>query len=218
MIEIIPTVVPLSLEDVQKVVDADKSFAYVVHIDVADGRFAPNTTWMPNGEKFTMHEGFVYEAHLMVADPLEIGLKFIKAGAKRVLGHVEAMHDKAAEVLTAWKQAGASEVGLGILMDTPLAMLDPYISQVDVVQMMTISKIGVQGLPFDDRAPARVAELHTKYPDLLISVDGSVNEMTIGPLARAGARRFCAGSVLSKSQEPASTYHKLIALAESAVG
>jgi len=218
MIEIIPTVVPASLSDVEKATEANKAFAHVVHIDAADGIFAPNTTWMPGeGELFAAREGFIYEAHLMLADPLSVGLMFIEAGATRVLGHIEAMPDKAGNVLQAWRNAGASEVGLGILMGTPLEALDPYISQVDVVQMMTISKIGVQGLPFDDRAPARVAELHARYPDLAISVDGSVNEKTIQSLAQAGARRFCAGSVLSKSSDPASMYKKLAALAEAAI-
>lgn len=217
MIEIFPTVVPASLEDVEKVATTNAHFANVVHIDAADGRFAPNTTWMPEGETFAVRDGFVYEAHMMVADPLNCGLKFIVAGAQRVLGHIEAMKENAGDIMAAWKRAGASEVGLGILMDTPLEVLDPYVGQVHVVQMMTISKIGVQGLPFDERAPARVAELHARYPDLLIAVDGGVNEKTIGPLTTAGARRFCAGSVLSKSSDPASTYRQLLALAESAV-
>ena len=217
MIEIIPTVVPASLQDVEKVASANEHFANVVHIDAADGRFAPNSTWLPEGEKFAPRDNFVYEAHMMVADPLSCGLKFIAAGTERVLGHIEAMRGEAAHVLAAWKKAGAREVGLGILMDTPLETLNPYIEYVDVVQMMTISKIGVQGLPFDERAPARVAKLHRKHPQLRIAVDGSVNEKTIGVLAKAGARRFCAGSVLSKSPDPAAMYKQLLALAESAV-
>jgi len=217
MIEIIPTVVPTSLEDVEKVAKTNEHFANVVHIDATDGRFAPNTTWMPDSEKFATRAGFVYEAHMMVADPLNCGLKFISAGAQRVLGHIEAMKENAGDILAAWNRAGASEVGIGILMDTPLETLDPYVDQVDIVQMMTISKIGVQGLPFDERAPARVAELHARHPKLLIAVDGGVNEKTIVSLSAAGARRFCAGSVLSKSSDPTSTYRQLLALAESAV-
>lgn len=217
MIEIIPTVVPASLDDVEKVAEAYKDFSRIVHIDAADGIFAPNTTWMPRGESFAASDKFIYEAHLMVKDPLACGLSFIAAGAERVLGHVEAMGDTADDVLAAWKGAGATEVGLGILMDTPLEALDPYVSVLDMVQVMTISKIGVQGLPFDDRAPARVAQLHARYPALAISVDGGVNEKTIGALAKAGAVRFCAGSVLSKSHNPKETFAQLLALAESAV-
>jgi len=216
MIEIIPTVVPASLLDIETAAKKYAPFARTLHIDFADGVFAPNTTWMSEGEeKFATRENFVYEAHLMVADPLNVGLKFIAVGCGRILGHIEAMQEKAGEVLAAWKSAGATEVGLGILMDTPLETLDPFISQANMVQMMTISKIGVQGLPFDSRAPARVAELHARHPNLLIAVDGSVNERTIVPLAQAGARRFCAGSVLSKSPDPEATYKRLIALAKS---
>jgi ribulose-phosphate 3-epimerase len=216
MIEIIPTVVPTSAEDVEGVADKNRVFARSVHIDAADGHFAPNTTWLPQGQAFSSRPDFTYEAHLMVEDPLEIGLAFIAAGCSRVLGHIEAMGEKTSAILAAWKEAGAAEVGVGILMDTPLEALDSSIEDLDMVQMMTISKIGVQGLPFDDRAPARVAELHARYPDLLISVDGSVNESTIQPLAMAGARRFCAGSVLSKAVDPEGMYRKLLQLAEEA--
>ena len=139
MIEIIPTVVPASLQDVERVVQANAHFARVVHIDAADGVFAPNTTWMPEGESFSQREGFTYEVHLMVADPLRAGLKCIEAGEKRVLGHIEAMPENAGEVLTAWKEAGALEVGLGILMDTPLSALEPFIGECDAVQMMSIA-------------------------------------------------------------------------------
>jgi ribulose-phosphate 3-epimerase len=218
MIEIIPTVVPASLAAIEAGAEKYIAFAGALHIDAADGLFAPNTTWMPQSdEHFATRNSFVYEAHLMVADPVHIGLDFIASGAERVLGHIEALRGSAAaDVLAAWKSAGAKEVGLGILMDTPLEALDPVIAHVDMVQMMTISRIGVQGLPFDDRAPARVAQLHAQHPHLLISVDGGVNEETIAVLAKAGARRFCAGSVLSKSPDPAATYKILMELAEEA--
>lgn len=217
VIEIIPTVVPSSLADIEAVADRVSSFAHTLHIDIADGTFAPNTTWMPHGEQFTTRPGLLYEVHLMVALPKEIGLACIAAGARRVIGHIEAMQENTPEIFDAWKRAGAAEVGAGLLFPTPLDVLDPYVDSCDVVQMMAIKEIGVQGLPFAPEAPARVAQLHQRHPKLLLSVDGSVNETTIGDLARAGAQRFCAGSVLSKSPNPLATYTSLIAHAESAL-
>ncbi|HEY4516901.1 MAG TPA: hypothetical protein VJG64_03045 [Candidatus Paceibacterota bacterium] len=218
MVEIIPTVVPHSVDDIQKAAAMYRGFAPVLHVDFADGLFAPNTTWLPSIHEGTSLalSGVVLEAHLMVQEPQEIGERLARAGYRRIIGHVEAMAH-VGETLAAWRESGAREVGLGILARTPLEALDPYMTQLDMVQMMTISKIGVQGLPFDERSPTRVAALHRVYPRLLISVDGGVGEKTIGLLAAAGARRFCAGSVLSKSSDPASTYRTLIALAESGV-
>lgn len=223
-IEIIPTVVPASFDDIAALAARVGAYAPAIHVDIADGIFAPNTTWpyakageydasalMPFGIDMQL------EVHLMVADPAGVGAACVRAGASRVIGHVEAMNHNAGDILEGWKSAGARQVGLGILFATPLETLDPYIPLVDVVQMMTIGSIGVQGLPFDERAPARVAQLHERHPELQISVDGGVSEATIGPLARAGARRFCAGSVLSKSADPTSTYRQLRTIAESAL-
>jgi ribulose-phosphate 3-epimerase len=215
--EIIPTVVPVSLADIEKAIAMYAPFARTLHIDFADGVFAPNTTWMPGinaGSSRARIEGMAWEAHLMVEGAFPLGIACIEAGASRVIGHIEAIDGKTHKVLNAWRAAGAEEVGLGILFETPLEKLEPYIDECDVVQMMTIEKIGVQGLPFAAAAPLRLAQMHAKYPALAISVDGSVNEITLPQLASAGASRFCAGSVLSRSADPASTYRSLLALAE----
>ena len=215
-IEIIPTVVPLSFDDIVAAA-ARYPFARALHVDFADGVFAPNTTWLPEkGNHFPTESGMQFEAHLMVQEPQEIGMRLVRAGCTRITGHVEAMAH-VEDTLASWREAGAAEVGLGMLADTSAESVYDFVDIIDMLQMMTISKIGVQGLPFDESAPLRVRDMHERYPTLLISVDGSVNEKTILPLAEAGARRFCAGSVLSKAAEPKAMYRRLMALAESAI-
>jgi ribulose-phosphate 3-epimerase len=210
-IEIIPTVVPLSFADIEAAAQKYAGFAHILHVDFADGIFAPNTTWMPEvNSEFT---AMPWEAHLMVAQPREIGLSCIAAGASRVIGHIEATGAETSNILQAWKQAGASQAGLALLSQTPIESFDPFVSECDFAMLMTIERIGVQGLPFYSGAPERVASLHARHPDLAIEVDGSVNESTIVQLAPAGATRFCAGSVLSKAVDPASTYRTLVSLA-----
>jgi ribulose-phosphate 3-epimerase len=230
-IEIIPTVVPRALEDVLQTAARFASFAHTIHIDIADGTFAPNTTWLAEGaleasdgltkQLFRRDAGspldITYEAHLMVSLPREVGLACIAAGASRIIGHIEAMQSETPAIFSAWKAAGAAEVGLGILFQTPIETLDPYIKMCDVVQMMSIASIGVQGIPYEESAPARIHALHERYPDLLIADDGGVSEKNIAELARAGVRRFCVGSALSHSGDSASTYRSLAALAESGV-
>ena len=154
----------------------------------------------------------------MVEEPLDIGTRFAEAGAHRIIGHVEAFEDEdhVHSALRAWRHEGAREVGLGILLHTPLEVLGHHVLAMDVVQMMTIPSIGRQGIPYDDKAPARVRELHEQYPDLLISVDGGVSLQNVAELSRAGASRFCAGSAIAKASDPAAAYAKLKSLAESA--
>jgi len=218
MIEIIPTVVPASLADIETAAKKYAPFARTLHIDFADGVFAPNTTWMPHtGDRFPADTGMQFEAHLMVAEPQALGLLCIESGASRIIGHFEAMNDTVEAVFASWRERDAVECGLGTLFDTPVESLAPFISFSDFVMFMGITAIGVQGLPSDPSAPAHAAALRKLYPDIVIEVDGAISEKNVAGIAKGGATRFCAGSVLSKSSDPASTYRSLLALAESAL-
>jgi len=210
--EVIPTIVPETFADLSAKQSVLGAFAPALHIDVADGVFAPTQTWLPAGETLPEHNRIFHEAHLMVSEPHEVGLTFARAGAKRVVGHVEAFKSAEAVFSTfdAWRAAGASEVGLALLLDTPLATVEPYLARCDSITLMTIATIGRQGIPFDPRAVARVRELHEKHPELAIAVDGGVSESNIAELARAGASRFSVGSALAKADDPRAVYDRLL--------
>lgn len=223
-IEIVPTCVPRSADELARSARAISAYSSIIHIDIVDGIFAPSFTWpyTANGLFGTFDlssaGGMEAEIHLMVEEPLDIGVRFAEAGAERIIGHVEAFddEDRAHSALRTWRRDGAREVGLGILLGTPLEVLDHHILAMDVVQMMTIPSIGRQGIPYDEGSPTRISELHAKYPELTISVDGGVSEKNIADLARAGARRFCAGSSIAKADDPHAMYQRLKALASAA--
>ncbi len=208
MKEIIPTIVPLSSEDFAAKV-RELSFAPWLHIDAAD-TFAHNTTWIPE-EGEMLPQGPSYEAHLMVHDQEKIGVRFAKAGAKRIIGHIEAFGDEnVEEVFAAWKAAGATEVGLATKMDTPLEAMARHLPNCNCVLLMTINEIGKQGSPFDPRAQARVGEFMRQYVGVSVAVDGGLNEGTIPGLAQAGVDRFCVGAAISRAPEKEHVYKTLV--------
>ena len=216
MPEIIPTVVPAALADVAAARERYGLITPNIHIDIADGVFAPNSTWtIDPAERLPEAGSAVYEVHLMVAHPLQSGLSFVRAGAKRVMAHVETFDhaEQASEVFDMWQRAGVQEVGIAILLTTPLEELSFYLQLADFVHVMTIEKIGKQGIPFDPRGVDRVAQLRAKYPDLTISTDGGGNADTIEALARAGATRFCVGSALAKAKSPEKEFARLMQVA-----
>jgi ribulose-phosphate 3-epimerase len=217
-IEIVPTIVPSSLDNVREVSERYALFASFFQIDVADGKFAPNTTWLPS-EGDTLPQEYGYEVHLMVSDPYAIGTLFAEAGAKRLIVHVETLTDveRTREVFERWRKAGVESIGIAILLHTSFALLESYLRHVDFVLLMTIARIGVQGIPYDTSAPRRVAEFGKRHPDVLIAVDGGVSETNIARLARAGARRFGVGSAIAKASDPAAAYQRLLSLAEQAL-
>src|SRR3989338_6980876 len=223
-VEIIPTCVPISEEQLANESRKIAEFTDGIHSDVGDGAFSPVSTWPYKNsiaaDDFNLSStGKLHaEVHLMTSEPRELGLLFARAGAKRIVGHIEAFSntDEAHGTLDLWHRSGA-EVGLGILLHTPFEVLEPLIPVCDVIHMMSIATIGKQGIPYEPSAVARIAEFHDDYPDILISVDGGVSKDNIGDLVRAGARRFGIGSALMKTPDPASTYKALLALAQKAI-
>src|SRR3989344_3369701 len=214
MINIVPTVVPNSLEDIVQVGERYQSFFSSLHVDVADGVFAPNTTWLPaSGE--TLPPEFSYDVHLMVQNPAEAGLLFANAGAKTIIGHVEAFKtsENARNIFETWRNAGVKTVGVAALLQTPLETLEPFLPLSDIVLLMTIAKIGVQGIPFEEEGIEHVVELHARHPEITIAVDGGVSGKNIARLAEAGASYFSVGSAIAKSPDPKATYQHLLSLA-----
>lgn len=194
--------------------------AQAVQLDIADGSFAPVVSWpyfhgqmseLERGARLPYADQMQYEIHMMVRDPLQIGVHLARAGALRLVPHIEVFENPeiAREAFAAWKQAGVAEIGLAILIDTPLERLDPLVKDIDVVQIMSIARIGKQGEPFDERALQRVEELHAKYPDLMVSVDGGITEANVELLVRAGANRLCVGSAISRADNPAAAFARI---------
>jgi len=215
--EIVPTVVPKNLGDIEVIAQKFRGVAPMIQIDVTDGLFAPGGTWLPGLEGTLPELDYInYEAHLMTEDPRALGERFIRMGAWRVIGHVEALggDEEAQHTLEAWRAMGSKEVGVAILIDTPLERLTSLAQFCDSFLVMCIAKIGAQGASFDVRGIDRVFELHRRFPRHVISVDGGVSEKNIVQLAEAGASRFSIGSAISRALDPVAEYEHLLQMVD----
>jgi ribulose-phosphate 3-epimerase len=223
-LEIIPAVMPDSLGDLSaRATNALAWGALSVQVDIMDGDFVPNTSWpyteggLQELESLrvgdVLPEGLAYEAHLMVRDPKEVGLRCIKAGFGRIVAHIESFSDDAHahRLCEEWRRAGAEEIGIALLLATPTETLEKVVEEniIEYIQVMGIAEIGFQGHVFDERTYARIAELHEKYPQLRIAVDGGVSEQNIAGLVGSGATRLVVGSAIAKAENPAETYRAI---------
>jgi ribulose-phosphate 3-epimerase len=233
MIEIIPTnTCPPDFAELSRRSQIISGFAKQVQLDVDDGVFAPEISWPYREGQWAEFEAMAvkeqilpqgdimkYEAHLMVEEPMRIGELLARVGCTRILAHAEAFKDvqSVMDVFSMWRAAGASEVGLAVLLDTPLSPLQSFIEHCDVVQLMSIATLGRQGAPFEPRIIDRIQELHTTNPNLTIAVDGGVSPANIAELVHAGASRFGVGSAIMKAENPKAAYETLKTIAENAL-
>ncbi len=210
MIPIVPALIPKSASEVREVLPL-LQFSPEVHLDVVDGQFVPFSSWpyQPKGvpaEVRAVTDGFTLEVDLMVADPLPAAKEWEAAGADILVFHLETI------TLTDWQEyCRTSKLSLSIsaLNDTSLDALLEYAKTAEAIQLMGIKDIGVQGQPFDRRVLNRIEVMKKHFPQLPITVDGSVNKNTLRELVAAGVDRVICGSALVKAPDPAVAYAEL---------
>lgn len=218
LVDIVPATIPRTIDDFIRAVHTVAPFSPKIHVDVNDGIFTPHISWpyvgadMYGKTDIFMIEKIWIEAHLMVHAPQAVGVDLVHAGVQSVIGHIEACTDvhSAEDLLTTWRTVGAREVGLATLIDTPIERITACAPFCDVIQIMSIGKVGAQGATFDPRAIERIHTLHVKYPDIVIAVDGGVSASHMAELISAGATRLVVGSAIMHALNPAEAYRQLL--------
>lgn len=229
MTEVIPAILANNFEELREGLAKVVSLTKIVQIDICDGKFVNSTSWpMSAGDESSiesiLHEeeglpfwdSLDFEFDLMVINAHTQFEFFTRLGAKRIVFHIEAELDKTKfkeflEGLDMYVRENI-EIGVAINTTTPVSELDLVISNVDFVQCMGIEHDGHQGEPFDERVLSQIKELRKRYPEIIISVDGSVNETTAPLLVEAGADRLIVGSALLHSYDMRETMQELQSL------
>jgi ribulose-phosphate 3-epimerase len=220
MREIIPAILPENYNDLCGHVEALEGSVSQVQVDICDGIFVPSKCWpykndsgelgkiLEQEEGLPQWEKIDYEVDLMVQNPILDAEKWIQAGAKRLIFHIESEGiPETMEMLKVehkyTKEDDLLEVGVAINIDTPISALKYIIDDISFVQCMGIDRIGYQHEKFDERVLEKVKEIKEKYPDTIIAVDGGVDFENLQSLIGAGVDRFVAGhSIFQGELEP----------------
>lgn len=185
----------------------NRSSADYIHIDIMDGVFVPNISFgFPVCQAIHKHANKPLDFHLMIqeADPyLE---NCIQSGAEIISVHYEActhLH----RTVTQIKALGA-KAGVVLNPHTPVDVLEEILPFVDLILLMSVNP-GFGGQSFIETTFSKVRKLKamidTINPEILIEVDGGINDQNAGELFNAGADILVAGSFVFKSDDPAQT-------------
>lgn len=218
MYEIIPGILEKDWAEIERKINIIKQFAPApsdvdlaafdavkyIHIDIIDGKFAPNAAFLDPAPFSQYSREMVFEVHMMVEEPINYLKPFASAGFKRFIGHVEKMSDQV-EFVARGQLLG--EVGLAIDSQTSVDEIKVPLADLDFVTVMTV-KAGLSGQEFIAEHLKKVKVLKQKS-DIKIEIDGGVNDNTIVAAMKAGANRFVATSFLFAGQDPQKQYNLL---------
>lgn len=168
-----------------------------VHLDVFDGHFVPDLGFSPRTiADLRPLTKLPFEVHLGAAEPLRILPALADAGVDLVLIHVESIA-MAYETLSAARGHGC-RVGLAVALGTPLASVEPLMTMVDAVLLLSrVTGEGTNVGSFDPRVYPRVRAL----AELIAAADACVDLQVAGgvrldhvrALVEAGAATLAVG-------------------------
>jgi ribulose-phosphate 3-epimerase len=185
----------------QQIKEVEEAGADIIHLDIMDGRYVPNITFGPPVvESIRKITDLPFDAHLMIVEPEKYIPDFIKAGVNMISFHMDAtIH--AHRVVDMIK---SNDVKAGVVLNpaTPVNTLEEIIYYIDYILIMSVNP-GFGGQKFIPQTAEKVKKLkllmeETNRTDILIEIDGGVNQDNINYLSILGVNIFVAGNAVFK--------------------
>ena len=197
MANIIPAILESDIKEIQNKLDKLSSLVEWAQIDLMDGKFVNNISVRAE-ELGQLHTKINLEAHLMVTRPEEWLTSLDKNLFKRVYFHIEAVSNPE-ELIKKIKEQGF-EAGLALNMET---QIDEIIKFVDIVNNFLFLSIkpGWQGRALQPEVLKKIRNFKDKHSEVIVAIDGGVNENNIREIALAGVDNISAGSAVFASGE-----------------
>lgn len=171
--------------------------ADLYHLDVMDGHYVKyktvDSTYL---EQLKEKSTLLFDVHLMVKNPEKVVAKYIKAGANIITIHYEVFEneERLIDLLKYIKSKGVM-AGLAIDQETKIEVVEKLLPLLDLVLVLCV-KAGKGGQEFNKNALQKIKYIRSLDENVLIEVDGGINDKTGAQCVRAGADILVSGSYI----------------------
>lgn len=188
------------------------SFSPKIHLDFMDGKF---TQMRSIGfSEMGGVKGFDQEfaVHLMAFEPQKYIEEIKELGIRKAFIHYEAF-GRETELVSAIRKFRAEGLEIGLVLNprTSVEKVFPFLSETGSVLLMSVEP-GKEGQSFIEATYEKIRVLRRRFPDILIQVDGGINEANAKKVKEVGADLLTVGSYISSSNSPKERFDRLSSL------
>lgn len=201
---IAPTVTATSPEEFKQEMEQIESFATRVHIDLADGHFAPTT--LINPAQVWWPDGMRADIHVMYERPEEILNTLISLNPDLIVLHAEAEGDLAGMI----EQLKEMEfkTGIALLKETSVESANGLVEMVDHILIFS-GDLGYHGGQVEFSLLEKVNAAKEINPTAEFGWDGGISDSNAKQLVEGGIEVLNSGGFIQKADDPAAAYSKL---------
>lgn len=169
-----------------------------IHLDVMDGEFVDNKTLDFNRlRNYFYHNKKNIDVHLMVKNVKLYTELYSLLNPKYIIFHLEV--GNALELINYIKNKNI-KVGLAINPNTNINELKPFLDKIDLVLVMSVIP-GKGGQSFIESSLDKIKQIRKLNSNIIISVDGGINNTNIKKIKEAGASMCVVGSYITNNDE-----------------
>ncbi len=189
--------------------ELDAAGVEIVHVDVMDGVFCPQTTVGPPIVK-ALPDRFVKDVHLMIDAPLDKVGAYVDAGAGILTFHVEStIHPH--RVLQSLADSGVVR-GVALNPGTPVHAVEPLLDDLELVLVLAVNP-GWGGQSFIPVTEGRIADVRALVDGrgIAVAVDGGITKANVEHVASLGVDLVVTGSAVYDGKAPKENARAMLA-------